>query len=817
MMKWPIENPINYPRRWFLLLMDSVVMPLGVLVLITGMMLASFSVGTPNGDMLGRALLLFAGLSIVGELFLFRFGMMDDPKGYLLRLIFGGLGSAIAVVVTVIISVTDLPDTLLYYWWPLYLPGVYLLAKALGETHLASASRLFFSPLTFMIISYAGLAFFSLALPLVQHVELYTAQLVNAPTLEELIRRLARIGVEAIPAFWAATTIFALYFLMRRAELNRITVRLLHQIHDVLSRARDWRPMLPTVCALVQEGLGFEKVFIVRPDDEYFEAMERRRPQPHGATPPGAKLRVVAASGRGSEVALEREYSITKGSGREVFISLEGKIVPDVDRDPESINLDVRDIGSKLIMPVLDRERKDIVRALIFVMARRKNRFSQADLKLMKVIAHYISTNAQEVEFGYWDIQEELRTIADAPDFSNMITKVIELAQELFHTRYVGFVPLGLGTGMPLSDAVEIAPKAFRNPDFFRGKKALDPKGRLGTVIRDWNPYFGWTERIKGKDDAWVEWAEQEGIEGWVFAPVGSPEHKVGVLVLAFDDIRGDFNPSLSHHFAQAIGALLQVARYYEQLHLGFLHPAIEVHTIMTRENLSKDPVRGRIKELEREVEESKRNGEDTGPHKKLHEEFKRELELLRKIDRVLYRVRVANELSNPKLNEKRLEEAIDAFWAERLSERPDTRLFSNFDWKVEEESFDLKVMLYRFVTEAIMNALVHGKAKKIEYWLKLQKDPSEIQIIVQDNGEGFQVNSLNDESDDIQPGSIRQLERELMKYAGSSKIEWSCEPGETRLEVTIPVFPMEDGEYGTSEDSVDAETEGKEVEQGEE
>jgi signal transduction histidine kinase len=97
-----------------------------------------------------------------------------------------------------------------------------------------------------------------------------------------------------------------------------------------------------------------------------------------------------------------------------------------------------------------------------------------------------------------------------------------------------------------------------------------------------------------------------------------------------------------------------------------------------------------------------------------------------------------------------------------------------------------VEVALYRVCQEALTNIASHSRASRVT--VRLVATPEAVQLIVRDDGHGFDPSSVADD----RHGIVGMRERVEM-LDGSLQVESS--PGEgTRLDVTVPLEGLQGG-----------------------
>jgi signal transduction histidine kinase len=92
-------------------------------------------------------------------------------------------------------------------------------------------------------------------------------------------------------------------------------------------------------------------------------------------------------------------------------------------------------------------------------------------------------------------------------------------------------------------------------------------------------------------------------------------------------------------------------------------------------------------------------------------------------------------------------------------------------DGELKPMDEETQVLLFRITRELLFNVLKHSQARN--RWVSISKDGNSIQIVVKDDGVGFDASTLFNNVDSFGFFSIR----ERLKYLGG-RIEVASEPG---------------------------------------
>lgn len=105
-----------------------------------------------------------------------------------------------------------------------------------------------------------------------------------------------------------------------------------------------------------------------------------------------------------------------------------------------------------------------------------------------------------------------------------------------------------------------------------------------------------------------------------------------------------------------------------------------------------------------------------------------------------------------------------------------------------DSEKSDLNLILYRVITEAILNAVIHGQAEAV--YVRVARLRNRVLLTVADRGLGFDTSTLL--SREIYPAGIRDLIQRLEDYCGLESFTWAWTAlgRGTCLHLSIPLLP---------------------------
>ena len=142
-------------------------------------------------------------------------------------------------------------------------------------------------------------------------------------------------------------------------------------------------------------------------------------------------------------------------------------------------------------------------------------------------------------------------------------------------------------------------------------------------------------------------------------------------------------------------------------------------------------------------------------------------------------------EISPPELYTIGLESAIEALARQFTEER---NLHCRFQMTSDPDPLTelIKIPLYRSVRELLMNALKHAKAKTVD--IIVCRVDNDIQIVVEDDGKGFNVSQLNETSNVKRSGFGLLSIRERLGYIGGGLDIQSGDGHGTKITLRVPL-----------------------------
>lgn len=108
-----------------------------------------------------------------------------------------------------------------------------------------------------------------------------------------------------------------------------------------------------------------------------------------------------------------------------------------------------------------------------------------------------------------------------------------------------------------------------------------------------------------------------------------------------------------------------------------------------------------------------------------------------------------------------------------------------------ERLASDVETALYRIIQEACTNAIRHGKATAIH--IRMSCSPENVELLITDNGQGFDPESVLSEGSDSDPFGLLSMRERTWLLHGDFDVE--SNPGEgTRVRIQIPITTSSPG-----------------------
>src|SRR6185436_5526863 len=273
-------------------------------------------------------------------------------------------------------------------------------------------------------------------------------------------------------------------------------------------------------------------------------------------------------------------------------------------------------------------------------------------------------------------------------------------------------------------------------------------------------------------DDGRIRLVPHESLRSIVFLPLGSPDERVGALFLLYRS-RREFSPldKLSlEAFAGLVAEQINRERAHWRKYEAFGGVMFGVHGPLT---LSADSLRRLIGSARDVLQTDPTTAEAA---------LERAQAVARKLEMAAMLTRLAKR---DELEAATIEEELRRAAAKIVQfVEPNCRVFTDIPPEADDLPFEVLDALYCLAMEAVVNAAVHGHARRIDITLEL--DETAIRLTVADNGQGFDPSVARHGPNGIFEG----LELVQQQFAAQGKME--SQPGAgARMEVVFPALDL--------------------------
>lgn len=276
--------------------------------------------------------------------------------------------------------------------------------------------------------------------------------------------------------------------------------------------------------------------------------------------------------------------------------------------------------------------------------------------------------------------------------------------------------------------------------------------------------------------DAWKQWMQRERLNALALIPVGDARHPNGILLVGFSQLINGLWSDLERALATFGHAATPYLRnagdrltVYQQT---FVTQSVNLHGYMNAEDLGRSAISRELSDVERMTRAKLKN-------------------LGERMLRVVNRLYEAEEMRPPDVANPSLEASMGRFRsALNQGREPAFDMEWRIDVRVERESLELKVILFRLITEAVFNALNHGHATKI--FVRLARLFNCAWLVVSDNGQGFDASLPESRMSKTHVSGIIHMGDCLEDLCGAAALDWTWTAlgRGTCLKLVIPMLP---------------------------
>jgi putative methionine-R-sulfoxide reductase with GAF domain len=512
---------------------------------------------------------------------------------------------------------------------------------------------------------------------------------------------------------------------------------------------------------LICHKFRYEKVFFLEPG------------------PNNRELVIKGQSGNYPDVR-GRNFPISMGITGKAFRRRKPQAWNDVGECPFYHSLvDDDDTRAEIAVPV---EHKGEVFGVLDIQSERPGVYGPGDIDVLetlgKVLGAAIAASKVEQMLGESiRIDQELRDSwldREASVFESFAT----FARESLGGDLVIYYPLsstGFPSRKPYIDGEFKNVKAMHSP-------VTDMESPLIRLIRDWKPVF--EEKSDPRSGLFNpslpdNFVKREQVVSTCFLPIGSARDPLGALFINYRS-QAHFNVAKQAtilSFARAFSTVAARVRYQEFFYRSYGRPELSVHNIKNRHlHRGKVALAGRTATLSC-----------------LSCEFKDRLtpvyQMLDRVDMFIDEVTLSQATIPPNFAKTTftqvLSDVISTLPPRSDSRRPVVPL-DNIDSRIERESIWFKMALYRLITEALNNAVIHGNAARIDVTLQRKPDRTELEIL--NDGAPFDTKSRAWSS---QRGIYFLLDEFDSSFGADKDIGPGPDGKGTRIWVSIPCLPI--------------------------
>lgn len=518
---------------------------------------------------------------------------------------------------------------------------------------------------------------------------------------------------------------------------------------------------LADVAEMIGTQLRYERAFILEPEDGTYA------------------LRVTGTYGDktplGVVIPLEDSISGKAYQRGEAVVWNDVTACPYVyARDADNIN------GAEMAIPI---KHQGNVFGVLNVQSKRENVFTPSDLRALDTVATLIGAMLalQERERFFTEAVELWQQLAEMTSLTNeeaVVRTFTTFVYENLFADIVIYYPLTL-SGRPIRQPHVVG----LEPDCAASLRMPhdDVNCFLLRLIEQWEPEFAAQvpERLpQGNSDVYLNLLRDEQIYSGCFIPIGSPQERLGALLLCFKrpttfDAQRQFTVlSLAQTLAKEVAQL----RYFNIFHRGPGRPDLGLHNLIGRRG-----VKGKIRNSILKTTLPQSQAQQQAAIAALRDAL---CDIDTFIDDALSLESAIPPFFQRENLEKKLIEHGGTLTPRKGERRPDIRY--SVDDAVEGENHWIKLVLYRVATEAMNNAVFHGEASCVS--VTIQRGFDHIRLEITNSGKPLPANASENRSRSGIYALVEQCERDLGATACVTSLP---DHDGARVTVTIPMLPL--------------------------
>lgn len=726
--------------------------------------------------LLGTARLVFRVVRVNNERVQRFYDESARPKGLQTTLAW-----IVGAAYIAILASNDLPVTLLFAATPVFIPGLAIMWERFS---LVDRPGPFPRAITKRALSYSFVTSAAIAAASVVMTD-RLGQTTQATALHLLGNAsLLDSAISASPALMSFAVLMGVYALVRRNDLSRLDSEMVTAQFEQLLEQAGPDQLWARVGQLIQRHFRFHRVVVIVPDETYRELIQSSQPDTRVERMKLVRFRIAAIAGDTSHSPDKTDYAAC-GISLRVLLEPKTQYFRDAARKTEYFGNGLDDIRAELYAPVIDSPRSTEVIAIIVAQETNSWAFTNADRDNMDRVARYLASFSNHLQHSsvHHELQQVAARLAKQEDVNG--DDLLNAAHAVFRTRCVTTVPLSFATYRPISKSATMLEDGFSAP--FSAEDGMHASDiDLSNLIRTWQPLLiSKIDPAPTHEKYWHTWALRNRLRGFALVPIGARSGSGALLLIGF---RSEISTDIPHlqtllgAFANTFAPLIdRLWRQWWEYETAFVAPTLEIHQLLATCDLDRDTSRF-SKLMEGSARGDKQNAE------KLTEN-------LAKLISGLYAIEA---VSHPLASNISLSSAIETFVG-GLQPRHALNGVRQIDRRIDDESLELRTMLYRVICEAILNSLGHGGARTIN--IIASRRMEEITVVIQDDGIGFDPHDL-DHLDGRRHG-ITALCRHLSRLAGAVDPDWlwTAKGQGACLKVAVPCLPLSEDLNSESSD----------------
>lgn len=452
----------------------------------------------------------------------------------------------------------------------------------------------------------------------------------------------------------------------------------------------------------------------------------------------------------------------------------------------------LRDTRAEIAVPVMHQGE---VFAVLDVQSTVANVFGPTDTRTLETIGRMLgaamATNRNQELIRdvrqMWADLDEMSQI-NLTDEHEVFEMFAEFARKQFRAEPVVYFPLSL-TGRPVQKPMTMGlydEEAISLP-------LDDEDSSLIRLIDGWK-----TQYFTHIDDESIVtqhtppgkrgFVVREGVRSACFVPIGPRDGRLGALFLNFRMPR-EFNDMFQftvESFAQTMSELTSTLRYRTMYTDSFGRPELNIHQLLNRNDLKVDGIRRKAENAFKIQEGGDRANSHTLRECPL-------ASLVDEMDTAFREISVAEAAVPPSFwGGVGLEYELIKFQGELANSyknAPPVRVSYQIDRPIEQETPLVRLALFRVITEAITNAIVHAKASEIA--VVVSRLPMTIHVEISNDGKSLSKNAPKGQG----KRGIYWLLAECKKQMEASDHGTPETRGDhTVVELSIPALPWNPG-----------------------